>query len=111
MMTDALVKLSGTELRTLGAALRSGRVLLPCSVMSLQRALPAAEAERLVQDFQTLAGEGFNAVQLARFCDTLAQQKEQHPHVDRISQRATRSIGGSFWGANRLRHLKLRARA
>jgi len=27
-----------------------------------------------------------------------AQQKQQHPHVDRISQRATRSIGGSSWG-------------
>jgi len=92
-MTDALLRLGEGDLKALSAAFRSGRLLPPCSAISLGRILPSVAAEALAKDFQSLTAEGFNGGQLARLCEALALQQHNHGVADDVLDIVTTGPG------------------
>jgi PLD-like domain len=70
-MTDQLLKLSGTDLRGIATALRSGRLVAPFSGLSLQRLVPAGMATDLAGELQGFVEQGFTPTQIASTIELL----------------------------------------
>lgn len=83
-MNHSLLKLSETDLRTIAAALRAGRLVLPLTSASLQRFVGSARSVELAAELESLTTTGFTAINLATMLELIAADRDHRPAVDDI---------------------------
>ncbi len=81
-MSDAFTKLSNTDLQTLIAALRSGRVAAPYSALQVARVVPATLSAGIRDALAQLDSGGFSPVQIA----TVLELIERDRNSGRVSE-------------------------
>lgn len=84
-----LLNLADRDMQEIAAALRSGRLSTPLSVVALQRVLPGTPCAALIETFNRLAEDGFTAAQLATMLELLRADRQRRPQVDDIVQLVT----------------------
>jgi len=77
-----LLSLSDDDLRSLSAALRSGRLTAPFRPVSLKRVVRGALCDALAQELQSLQQQGFDRTQLALLIDVLSKDRSQRPRPE-----------------------------
>ena len=78
-MTPHLLRLSESDLRSMGTALRSGRLTPPFPPVALQRMLPIQLASQLSRELQGLHEQGFTPGQIATTIEFLLQDRSERP--------------------------------
>lgn len=81
-MTEYLRSLSGTDLRDLATALRSGRLCSPYSSLSVQRILDGNSAAAIAPHLQELANNGFTSQQIAVTLELLASDRQHRLRLE-----------------------------
>jgi phosphatidylserine/phosphatidylglycerophosphate/cardiolipin synthase-like enzyme len=98
-MNPQLASLSDADLRTMAAALRSGRIIPPFTAIALQRFVSGAAAEDAAQGLESLANIGLLPVQLAAVLDLVARDRIGRSLPDGFVDLVT--TGPDAVGANR----------
>jgi phosphatidylserine/phosphatidylglycerophosphate/cardiolipin synthase-like enzyme len=81
-MTEYLQQLSGTDLRDLASALRSGRLCPPYGTLGVQRILDGSTATAIATHLQELADSGFGSDQIAMTLELLASDRQSRPRLE-----------------------------
>jgi phosphatidylserine/phosphatidylglycerophosphate/cardiolipin synthase-like enzyme len=99
-MNPELVTLSNSDLQSIAAALRSGRLAPPYNPLSLQRTVSPHNADAIARQMQGFHDQGLTSPQIATILDMLLQDRCQRPTPDELIQLVTTGpeAGG---GANR----------
>ena len=81
-MIERLLALSESDLRSLAAALRSGRIAAPYTPVAFQRFISAKQANAIAEEFQLLAENDFLPKQIALAIDLIAKDRSRRPLTD-----------------------------
>jgi phosphatidylserine/phosphatidylglycerophosphate/cardiolipin synthase-like enzyme len=98
-MNDLLARLTDTDLHTLGAALRSGRIAAPFAAVAVQRFVTEEIAEDASREIQSLVAQGFAPAQIATILDLIARDRLNRLLPDGVVDLVT--TGPDAVGANR----------
>ncbi|HYR89308.1 MAG TPA: DISARM system phospholipase D-like protein DrmC [Terriglobia bacterium] len=80
--TLTILSLSDDDLRSLAAALRSGRLAAPFRSGALQRLVAKSLSDGLAQDLQSFHDQGFGPAQLTSLIDLLLKDRSQRPRAE-----------------------------
>jgi hypothetical protein len=80
-MKEALLSLTPTELRTIAASLRTGRLCTPYSASSLGRYLAESHAKLVSAELQAMAETGMQPAASAYTLELLASALSEHPSI------------------------------
>ncbi len=80
-MIPAIQSLDGADLREIGSALRSGRLLPPFTASALQRFCSARNQEAVALEMQRLVGQGMKTEHLALLLESLASARAHAPEL------------------------------
>lgn len=81
-MSAVLVTLADNDLSELASALRSGRLDVPYSALSVQRHVPHAMASAVSSELQQFVAKGFAAGQIAILLDLILNDRVRRPNLD-----------------------------
>lgn len=98
-MSDALVRLADSDLRTLATALRSGRLALPLTPIALLRLLSSQRVDDAARGIEGLAALGLAAPQIAAVLELLVRDRAGRGLPEGIVDLVTTGPDGV--GANR----------
>lgn len=89
MMTSDFAKLPDCDLRSIAAALRSGRLAAPYTALALQRIVSAHVAEATAEQLRRLHEQGFSPAQINAVVDLLLHDRSQRPAAEDLIQLVT----------------------
>lgn len=88
-MNDALTKLSNTDIETLIAGLRSGRLAAPFTELQVSRVVPTALSAAVREALTGLHAQGFCAEQIATVLELIEHDRKEgrisEPPIDLVS--------------------------
>ncbi len=88
-MTNELLRLPDADLRNIAAALRSGRLGVPYSGISLQRIVSSRVSDTIAHELQAIAHEGFSSNQIAHIIEIVLSDRLQRRTTEEVIQLVT----------------------
>jgi len=81
-MMDSLYNLSDRDMLEIASALRTGRLVIPISVLSVQRVISGETGIRVADDLRSLTARGFHAEQIATSLDLMRIDRLRRIGID-----------------------------